>query len=111
MNDVEHLACEHNIQARLYSGDLLGDNRVTRWLSTCCDDTYDDQELWSKLTEFSEKELRVQQQKLLIQEENDDKRFRSNPEERVNIISQMHTLQIKPNQTENVISVMKMKTI
>ena len=33
MKDLEHLACEHNIQARLYSGDgldriyqLLGDN-------------------------------------------------------------------------------------
>ena len=37
MKDLEHLAYEHNIQARLYSGDgidriyqLLGDNRVTR---------------------------------------------------------------------------------
>ena len=52
MKDLEHLACEHNIQARLYSGDgldrvyqLLGDNRVTRWLSTICDDTYNDEEL------------------------------------------------------------------
>ena len=49
MKDLEHLAYEHNIQARLYSGDeidriyqLLGDNRVTRWLSTICDDTYND---------------------------------------------------------------------
>ena len=38
MKDLEHLACEHNIQARLYSGggldriyQLLGGNRVTRW--------------------------------------------------------------------------------
>ena len=89
MKDLEHLACEHNIQARLYSGDgldriyqLLGDNRVTRWLSTICDNTYNDQELWSKLTEFLEKELRVQEQKLLIQGKNYDKRLRSNPEEK-----------------------------
>ena len=89
MKDLEHLACEHNIQARLCSGDgldriyqLLGDNRVTRWLSTICDDTCNDQELWSKLTEFLEKELRVQQQKLLIQGKNDDNRFRSNPKEK-----------------------------
>ena len=89
VKDLEHLACEHNIQARLYSGDgldriyqLLGDNHVTRWLSTICDDTYNGQELWSKLTEFLEKELRVQQQKLLIRGKNDDKRFRSNHEEK-----------------------------
>ena len=73
MKDLEHLACEHNIQARLYSADgldriyqLLGDNRVRRWLSSICDETFNDQELWSKLTEFLERELRVQQQKLLI---------------------------------------------
>ena len=53
MRDLEHLACERNIQANLYSGDgldriyqLLGDSRVTRWLSTICDDTYNDKELW-----------------------------------------------------------------
>ena len=52
MKDLEHLACQHNIQARLCSGDgidriyqLLGDNRVTRWLSPTCDDKYNDQEL------------------------------------------------------------------
>ena len=68
MKDLEHLASEHNIQAILYSGDgidriyqLLGDNHITRWLSTICDDTYSDQDLWSELTEFLEKELRVQQ--------------------------------------------------
>ena len=72
--DLEHLTYEHNTQTRLYSGDgleriyqLLGDHYVTRWLSTTCNDAYNDQELWSKLIEFLEKELRVQQQKLLIQ--------------------------------------------
>ena len=53
MRDLEHLACERNIRANLYSGDgldriyqLLGDSLVTRWLSTICDDTYNDKELW-----------------------------------------------------------------
>ena len=53
VRDLEHLACERNIQAKLYSGDgldriyqLLRDNRVTRWLSTICDNTYNDKELW-----------------------------------------------------------------
>ena len=89
MKDLEHLACEHNIQAKVYSGDglgriyqQLGVNHFTRWLSTSSDDTYNDQELWSKLTEFLVKELRVQKQKLFIQGKNDDKRFRSNPEEK-----------------------------
>ena len=89
MKDLEHLTCEHNIQARLYSEDgfdriyqLLGDNHVTKWLSTICHGTYNDQELWSKLTEFLEKELRVKQQKLLIQGKSDEKRCRSHPEEK-----------------------------
>ena len=86
--DLAHLACQHNL-ARLYIGDgvdriyqLLGDNRVTRWLSTTCDDTYNDQELWSKLVEFLEKELRVQQQKFLIKRKRDEKMSRSHPEEK-----------------------------
>ena len=85
--DLKHLACQHNIQARLYSGDgpdriyqLLGDDHVERWLSTTCDDTYNVRELWSWLIEFLEKKLRVQQQKLLIQ--GDEKRSRSHPEEK-----------------------------
>ena len=62
--DLKHLTCQHNIQARLYSGDgpdriyqLLGDNHVKRWLSTTCDDTYNDRELWPWLIEFLEKKL------------------------------------------------------
>ena len=56
IKDLEHLACEHNIQARLFGGDgldrihqLHGDNHVIRWLSTTSDDTCNDQELRSKL--------------------------------------------------------------
>ena len=46
---------------------LLGDNNVTRWFSIICDDIYNDQELWSKLTDFLGKELRVQQQLLILE--------------------------------------------
>ena len=74
MKDLEKLANDHNIQSKLYSGDgleriyqLLGDSRVTRWLSIACEKTYNDEELWLQLIEFLEKDLKVQQQKLLIQ--------------------------------------------
>ena len=74
MKDLEKLAKDHNIQSKLYSGDgleriyqLLGDSRVTRWLSIACEKTYNDEELWLRLIEFLEKDLKVQQQKLLIQ--------------------------------------------
>ena len=60
--DLEHLVCQHNIQARMYSGEgfdsiyqQLEDNRLTSWLSTSCDDAYPYQELRAKLTEFSER--------------------------------------------------------
>ena len=65
---------------RIYQ--LLGDKDVTRWLSTICDDTCNDQKVWSKLTESLEEELRVQQQKLLIQGKSDEKRFRSHHKEK-----------------------------
>ena len=72
----------------MYSGDrldriyqLLEDNPVTRWLPTICDDSYNDHELWSKLIEFLEKELTVQQQKLLMQGKSDKKRSRSHPDQ------------------------------
>ena len=81
MKDLQRLTSEHHIQSKLYSGDgweriyqLLGDNRVTRWYSKLCEETYDDHEQWIKLIEFLEKDLKVQQQKMLIQEKSDEKR-------------------------------------
>ena len=53
---------------------MHGDNRVTRCLSKLCEETYDDREQWMKLIELLEKDLRVQQQKMLIQEKSDEKR-------------------------------------
>ena len=45
MKYLEHLAEEHKIQSKLYHGDgldriyqLLGDTRVTRWLSKICEE-------------------------------------------------------------------------
>ena len=84
MKDLEHLAVQHKIQSKLYYGDgldriyqLLGDNRVTRWLSIICQENYDEKELWSQMIKFLEKDLRVQQQRVLIQEKVDDKKIRS----------------------------------
>ena len=81
MKDLQHLASEHHIESKLYSGDgleriyqLLGDNQVTRWLSKLCEETYDDHEQWMKLIEFLEKDFKVQQQRMLIQEKSDEKR-------------------------------------
>ena len=81
MKDLQHLASEHHIESKLYSGDgleriyqLLGDNQVTRWLSKLCEETYDDHEQWMKLIEFLEKDLKVQQQRMLIQEKSEYKK-------------------------------------
>ena len=81
VKDSQRLASEHHIESKLYSGDgleriyqLLGDNRVTRWLSKLYEETYDDHEQWVKLIEFLEKDLKVQQQRILIQEKSDEKR-------------------------------------
>ena len=64
MKDLQHLASEHHIESKLYSGDgleriyqLLGDNQVTRWLSKLCEETYDDHEQCMKLIEFLENYL------------------------------------------------------
>ena len=54
MRDLYQLAEQHNIKSRLYSGDrleriyqMMGDRRVTRWLSTNCE------------VEFLERDLKV----------------------------------------------------
>ena len=81
MKDLQRLASEHHIESKLYSGDgleriyqVFGDNRITRWLSKLCDETYDDHEQWMKLIEFLENDLKMQQQRMLIHEKSDEKR-------------------------------------
>ena len=51
---LQRLASEHGIESRLYSGNgieriyqLLGNNRVTRWLSVMCGESYNDETLWT----------------------------------------------------------------
>ena len=65
---------------RIYQ--LLGDSRITRWLSKLCEESYDDKEQWIQLIEFLEKDLKVQQQKMLIQEKSDEKRSGSHNSDR-----------------------------
>ena len=74
IRDLIKVAKQHNIEAKLYNGDGLeiiynsmGDNRVTRWLTSICDDELADEQLWGRLLKFLERDLRVQQEKALYQ--------------------------------------------
>ena len=73
MKGLYQLAEQHNIKSRLYSGDrleriyqMIGDNLVTRWLSTICEVEYNDEKTWHHLIEILERDLKVQQQKPLF---------------------------------------------
>ena len=68
MKDLVSLSKQHHIESKLFHGNgleriykLLGDGRETRWISISCDDNLDGEELWMKLIEFLENELKVQQ--------------------------------------------------
>ena len=84
MKDLLQLSKKHSIENKLFNGDalerifkLLGDFRTTRWLTNICDETFDDEQYWIKLVEFLEKELRVQQQKLLFKTKHEDSKDKS----------------------------------
>ena len=73
MKDLTTLAVKHNVENWLYYSDsihkiyqLLGENRVMKWLMKISDEDLSDEEQWQKLIQFLEKELRVQQQRCLI---------------------------------------------
>ena len=81
MKDLQRLASEHGIESLLYRGNgleriyqLLGDNRVTRWLFIMCGESQNDETLWIKLIDSLEKDLRAQQQKVLIQNKVEEKK-------------------------------------
>ena len=64
MRDLHQLAEQHNIKSRLYSGvgleriyQMMGDSRVTRWLSTVCEVEYNNEQTWHHLIEFLERDL------------------------------------------------------
>ena len=68
------LASEHDIESKLYCGDgidriyiILGENKLTKWLSHISEKELTDKQLWLELIMSLEKDLKVQQQKLLIQ--------------------------------------------
>ena len=43
----------------------MGDSRVTRWLTSICEEDLVDEALWSRLLRFLERDLKVQQEKAL----------------------------------------------
>ena len=53
---------------------MLGDRRVTGWLSKICEVENNDEQTWHHLIEFIECNLKVQQQQLLIQNKSENKR-------------------------------------
>jgi len=73
IRDLVRIATDHKIENRLYFGDglqriykLMDDRRVERWLSSICDNDLDEDEQWRRLLVFLEKEMRLQQQKVLL---------------------------------------------
>ena len=74
MRDLMHLAKDHSIENKLYLGDsleriaaLFGKNRLHRWLTLSCHKELSDGEpQWTKLITFLEKEIKINQQKLLL---------------------------------------------
>ena len=80
MRELYQLPEQHTIKSRLYSGDgleriyqMMGDSRVTRWLSTISEVEYYHEQTWHHLIEFLERGLKIQQQKLLIQNKSENK--------------------------------------
>ena len=74
LTDLKMLAEKHNIEDNLYYGDglekiykILGDGRMTRWLSSTCDEELSRKRTWTELILFLEKEQKLQQQKMMIQ--------------------------------------------
>ena len=69
MKDLIKLSKYHNIEAKLFHGDgldmiysIMGEARVTKWISKTCEKNFEEEELWNHLIIFLEKELRVQQE-------------------------------------------------
>ena len=81
MKHLQRLSSEHGIESRSYSGNgiakiyqLFEGNRVKRWLFTMCRESYDDETSRIKLIDLLEKDLRVQQQKVLIENKMEEKK-------------------------------------
>ena len=66
MKDLKKLAIEDGTESKLYKGhcidriyQLLGDSRITRWLTMICEKDPDDEEVLGRFIDFLKKELRV----------------------------------------------------
>ena len=73
MRDLLKLCKDHEIQNKLFHGDglqrimkIMGGQRVDRWLLQASELSLDDECSWNNLIEFLEKELKVQQRKILV---------------------------------------------
>ena len=73
MSDLINLAKYHNIEGKLYFGEgidmiyaIMGDARVTKWLTNICDTNLEGEELWQELIKFLDKELKVKQELSII---------------------------------------------
>ena len=80
MKDLMILSKHHNIEGKLYHGNgieriyrLLGDGRVTRWLTLSCEEELEGEQLWKRLLSYLEKDMKIQQQRSLIQKIEDPK--------------------------------------
>ena len=83
MSDLIKLAKRHNLEGRLYYGDgldmiygIMGETRITKWLTSICDESLEGEALWKRLIIFLEKELKIQQEMALINRKfmSDDKK-------------------------------------
>ena len=88
MRDTMRLALQHNIQERLYYSDtieriysLLDDVRINKWFTTLEEEEeqIDEPAVWKKLTVFLEKEVSIQQRKLLHCSSGDSTTQKSTP--------------------------------
>ena len=69
-----NLADYHKIKEKLYNSEgleqiynLIGDNRLIRWLSHVSEEGLSGENEWTRFVQFLEKEMRIHQQKGLIQ--------------------------------------------
>ena len=73
ISDLMALAKYHNIEGNLYFGEgidmiytIMGDARVTKWLTNIYDLSLEGEELWQELIKFLDKELKVKQELSII---------------------------------------------
>lgn len=80
MKDLIKLATKHGIERNLFYGGatekiykIMGDPLVNKWLDLMCDDASIEVPLWTKLIAFLERQMKIQQQKMLVTPHKEDK--------------------------------------